>query len=132
MENALRARVRAGVAVLVALGALATLSVLAGASWATGSPSNAFQHQYVGKVTLCHHTHSKKNPWVTITVSQSAQNAHLKHGDTVGTCSSSNKGKKTTTTTTTTTTTSTSTTEPTTHGHGGHGNGGNPGHGHSK
>ena len=130
MEKTLRTRVRAAVAVLVAIGALATLSVLAGASWATGSSSYAFQY-HGGKATLCHHTHSKTNPWVTITVSQSALKAHLKHGDTLGTCTSSNNAKKTTTTTTTTTA-STSTDESTTHGHGGHGQGGNPGHGHSK
>jgi hypothetical protein len=39
------------------------------------------------KVTICHHTHSQKNPSVTITVSVHAQPAHLKHGDTVGPCS---------------------------------------------
>jgi hypothetical protein len=58
----------------------------------------------VAVTAICHHTHSQKNPWVTITVSQSALKAHLKHGDTLGACSNSNKGKKTTTTTTTTTT----------------------------
>jgi hypothetical protein len=118
-------RVRSVIAALVAVGLLATLGVLAGASWATGGSSNAFQYQYGGKVTICHHTHSKKNPWVTISVSQSALKAHLKHGDTLGTCATSNKGKKTGTTSTTATV---STTAPT-HGHGkgnggqGHGNG---------
>jgi hypothetical protein len=39
------------------------------------------------KVTICHHTHSQKNPFVTITVSQNALKAHLgNHGDTVGPC----------------------------------------------
>jgi hypothetical protein len=38
-------------------------------------------------VTICHHTHSAKNPFVTITVSANALPAHLKHGDTVGACS---------------------------------------------
>jgi hypothetical protein len=40
-----------------------------------------------GKVTICHHTHSAKNPFVTITVSANAVPAHLKHGDTLGACS---------------------------------------------
>jgi len=38
------------------------------------------------KVTLCHHTGSKKNPHRTITVSRSALAAHMRHGDTVGPC----------------------------------------------
>jgi hypothetical protein len=45
-------------------------------------------HQYpAGKVTICHHTHSQKNPFVTITVSQNAVPAHVRnHGDTIGPC----------------------------------------------
>jgi hypothetical protein len=40
-----------------------------------------------GKVTICHHTHSQKNPFVTITVSQNAVPAHVRnHGDTIGPC----------------------------------------------
>ena len=43
--------------------------------------------QYGGKVTICHRTHSKKNPWVTITVSQNAVPAHVnRHRDTIGAC----------------------------------------------
>jgi hypothetical protein len=38
------------------------------------------------KQTICHRTHSKKHPTVTITVSSSAVPAHLKHGDTLGAC----------------------------------------------
>lgn len=34
-----------------------------------------------GKVTICHATGSKSNPWVTIEISRSALDAHLKHGD---------------------------------------------------
>jgi hypothetical protein len=44
------------------------------------SPS---ENQYEGKTTICHHTHSKKHPWVLITVSNNALKAHKKHGDTL-------------------------------------------------
>jgi uncharacterized membrane protein YgcG len=56
------------------------------------SAASASQYEYGGssqyqyKVTLCHKTHSKKHPYHQITVSSHAVNAHLKHGDTVGTC----------------------------------------------
>jgi hypothetical protein len=47
---------------------------------------SAASDQYVAKITICHHTHSQSNPLVTITISQSALNAHLGHGDTIGPC----------------------------------------------
>src|ERR687886_217982 len=40
------------------------------------------------KVTICHHTHSKKHPFHTISVSVNALPAHLRHGDTVAPCPS--------------------------------------------
>jgi hypothetical protein len=52
------------------------------------------------KQTICHRTHSKKHPFVIITVSSNAVPAHLKHGDTLGACTQqqlsakSKKGKK--------------------------------------
>ena len=48
--------------------------------------NSAAQDQYVGKITICHHTHSATNPLVTITISRSALPAHLRHGDTIGPC----------------------------------------------
>jgi ABC-type sugar transport system substrate-binding protein len=118
----------AGVAVLAAL---AALGVLASVSWSATGSSNSFQYQYGSKVTICHHTHSTKNPWVTITVAQAAVKAHLKHGDTLGACSSSKThGKPSTTTTTTSTTASTS--SSTTHSGSGSSNGNGKGKGHSK
>ena len=44
------------------------------------------QYQYRGKVTICHHTHSKKHPWVQISVGAPAAKAHLRHHDTLGPC----------------------------------------------
>jgi hypothetical protein len=38
------------------------------------------------RVTICHRTHSRKHPGVTITVSWHALKAHLRHGDTLGAC----------------------------------------------
>lgn len=39
------------------------------------------------RVTICHRTHSKKHPWVLITVSSRALKAHFRHGDTPPPCS---------------------------------------------
>jgi hypothetical protein len=77
-------RVVAGVAVSAAL--LVPLGVL-GAPALARSASSASQYQYSGsaqyqyKVAVCHRTHSKKHPWVLVTVSSAAVKAHLKHGD---------------------------------------------------
>ena len=61
-----------------------TAASLAGIGFARSAISAA-QYQY-GKVTICHHTHSKSNPTVTITISKNAWPAHQKHGDTLGPC----------------------------------------------
>ena len=56
------------------------------------SASAASEYQYSGssqyqyKVTICHRTHSKKHPFVQITVGSHAAKAHLRHGDALGTC----------------------------------------------
>jgi hypothetical protein len=71
----------AGVGAL-ALGALASVGAAVSPS---GTPAAAKQYP-PQKGTLCHHTHSKKHPFVTITVSQRAFPAHLRHGDTIGPC----------------------------------------------
>jgi hypothetical protein len=122
---------------LAAAGLAATVAAgVAGLAYAAGyhgSPSAA-QYQYGkhgGKVTICHHTHSKKHPMVTITVGAAAVKAHQRHGDTLGACPPAAP---------------TTTHRSGSHGHGhgdaqgqsgssesqggGHGHGGGQGHGH--
>jgi hypothetical protein len=85
-------------AAVVTAATLVPLAVFGGAGFAKGLPS-ASEYEYgpgggqYGKVTICHHTHSKKNKQVTITVSASALAAHLKHGDTQGACDQSKSTK---------------------------------------
>jgi hypothetical protein len=68
--------------VLASLGAVGYAAGLVGVT--ESSPVAA---QYPpSKVTICHHTHSQTNPFVTITVSENAVPAHLGHGDTIGAC----------------------------------------------
>jgi hypothetical protein len=84
-----RTRIATFGAVALAIGAFASLAATGYAarivSLAHTSPTAS---QYPpSKVTICHHTHSKKNPFVTITVSQNAVAAHMRnHGDTIGPC----------------------------------------------
>jgi microcystin-dependent protein len=75
----------AGAAALVAC-IVVTFAALGGVG-AAQSAVNAAQGQYGKKVTICH------KGKVTITVSKKALPAHLKHGDTVGTCAAA-KAKK--------------------------------------
>jgi len=73
-------RLRVVVAALVSVGLLVPLAALgAGTSGQTASAA-----QY--KITICHHTHSKKHPTVTIRISNKAWPAHQRHGDTMGAC----------------------------------------------
>jgi hypothetical protein len=78
-------RVRLGV--IAAMGAAVAVAAMGPVASAV-SPSSeaAAAKQYADKVTICHHTGSKKNPFRTIRVSRNALKAHLKHGDTVGAC----------------------------------------------
>ena len=73
-------------AVLAAFAAVAGAGLSSNSSSASEYQYGPGSHQYWQKVTLCHHTHSKKHPAVTITVGAPAVAAHLKKGDTVGAC----------------------------------------------
>lgn len=77
--------VRAGLAGAAALLVFAALTSVGFAVSPTGTPAAA--EQYGAKVTICHRTGSKKNPFRTIRVSKSAVQAHLRHGDKLGSCS---------------------------------------------
>ena len=109
----------AAIAVLLAAGVLVANALAAKPK--SHSPATTTTSTTVpasGKVTICHHTHSAKNPGVTITVDVHAWKAHQKHGDTVGACTTTTTTSTTTTTPTTTTTTTASspTTTAATHG----------------
>jgi hypothetical protein len=78
-------RMRLAAAAVVSAGLLVPLAAF-GASSNGQSPSAA---QY--KITICHHTHSKKHPTVTISISNKAWPAHQRHGDTLGACAASSK-----------------------------------------
>ena len=59
---------------------LVPLGIFGGSALAHNGGPSASQYQY--KVTICHQTHSKKHPWVRITISSSALPAHLnRHHD---------------------------------------------------
>lgn len=88
------------VAGIAAAFAVAGMGSVGAAISPAGVPASA--SQYEKKVTICHRTGSKKNPFRTIRVSRNAVKAHLRHGDAVGPCSSAvftlchktKKGKK--------------------------------------
>src|SRR5215472_9701680 len=107
----------------------------------TGFAKNTSAAQYQYKLTICHHTGSKKHPMHTISVSNRAWPAHQRHGDTMGACpppATTTTTPTTTTPTTPTTTTQPAPTVPTTtttspgnsgnHGNGNNGNGKAKGH----
>lgn len=94
-------KARRVVAGLVSVGLLVPLAVFGGAGVARSS--SAAQAQY-GKTTICHRTHSKKKPYVKITVANASLKAHARHGDiipapaggcptTVATAASKQQGK---------------------------------------
>jgi hypothetical protein len=75
-----RALLAGGVIALV----FAALATVGAAVSPSGTP--AATEQYGNRVTICHRTKSKKNPYRTIRVRRSAVRAHLRHGDKRGPC----------------------------------------------
>jgi hypothetical protein len=72
----------------VVIVALALLAAFAAVGFAQDR-GPAASEQYEKKVTICHHARGKGGTkHVTIRVSRNALPAHLRHGDTVGRCSS--------------------------------------------
>ena len=65
------ARRRVAFASAVSVALLVPLAVFGGNGFAKGLSSAASEYQY-GKVTVCHKTHSAKNPNVTITIGAKA------------------------------------------------------------
>jgi hypothetical protein len=89
---------RAGLAGVVAVLAFAALASVGAAvspsATATATATAAASEQHPKKVTICHKTGSKKKPFRTIRVSLNAVKAHLRHGDSVRSCSASEKSGK--------------------------------------
>jgi hypothetical protein len=90
-DNA-RKRTLLGIAVVMV--AIVTAVALAGLGFAAGNSPTAAntpaKAQYgkpkPKKITICHHTGSKKHPLVTIVIPASAWKAHARHHDTLGRC----------------------------------------------
>ncbi len=95
LGNGSNGRLAAGVAVTAAM--LVPLAVFGAPALArstsAASPNHSGSAQYQYRVTICHRTGSKKHPAHTITVSSAAVAAHLRHGDHLGACTSSEPAK---------------------------------------
>jgi hypothetical protein len=75
----------------ISMALLVPLAVFGGSGFAKGLSSGAAQYEYgANKVTVCHKTHSKKNPNVTITIAANAAAKMIASGRaTAGPCAPS-------------------------------------------
>jgi hypothetical protein len=91
MRRSLRAHWRIGAGVGVTLALFVPLLAFGGPAFArTGAAASEYEYssaaQYQYKLAICHRTHSKKHPWVKISISSRAWPAHERHGDTLAPC----------------------------------------------
>ena len=79
---------RLTVAGALAVGVLTAFAAVAGVGLSQIRSDQYGEYQYGGKVVICHHTQSKKHPFVTLSVGAKAADAHVKrhHGDHLGRC----------------------------------------------
>jgi hypothetical protein len=79
---------RLAVAGAFAVGVLTAFAAVAGVGLSQIQSDEYGEYQYGGKVVICHHTGSKKHPFVTLSVGAKAADAHVKRhrGDHTGRC----------------------------------------------
>jgi hypothetical protein len=75
-----------GVTAVVTVLLLAAFAAVGAGISPAGTSGPAAEGAYPKKITICHRTKSKKNPYVTIRISRRALKAHLRHGDGMGPC----------------------------------------------
>jgi hypothetical protein len=78
--------VQAAVAATIAAVVLIALALAGAAVSPAGTSTPTADAAYPKRITICHRTKSKTNPYRTIRVSRSALKAHLRHGDGMGRC----------------------------------------------
>lgn len=91
MKGMLLGRWRAAAVIAVSAALFVPLLLVGAPAFAhTGAAASEYEYssasQYQYRLAICHRTHSKKHPWIQITVSSRAWPAHRRHGDTLPPC----------------------------------------------